>query len=75
MSDQEKVILTLVELLKKNSLHITYPDNIENNNNDDHEDDECIKKLTKNRYKLIYSMCQATKVMDYLESVGVIPRS
>lgn len=38
-------------------------------------DDIYAQKITEHRYKLIYTMCQPMKVMDYLESSGVIPRS
>ena len=38
-------------------------------------DDIYAQKITEHRYKLIYTMCQPIKVMDYLESTGVIPRS
>ncbi|CAF3749028.1 unnamed protein product [Rotaria sp. Silwood1] len=70
MSEYDKIILALIEHLKKKLLLITYPNDTENSN-----DDECTKKLTENRYKLIHTMCQTAKVMDYLESTGVIPRS
>ncbi|CAF2731013.1 unnamed protein product [Rotaria sp. Silwood2] len=70
MSEQDKIILALIEHLRKKLLLITCSNDTENSN-----DDECTKKLIENRYKLIHTMCQTTKIMDYLESTGVIPRS
>jgi len=89
MSEQEKIILSLIELLKKNSLLDTPSKNTEiqvsylffsfnrliNKFNQNDDDDIYARKITEHRYKLIYTMCQPVKVMDYLESNGVIPRS
>ncbi|CAF1573276.1 unnamed protein product [Rotaria magnacalcarata] len=70
MSEQDQLILALIEHLRKKLLLIPHSNDIDTPN-----DDECTKKLIENRYKLIHTMCQTAKVMDYLESNGVIPRS
>lgn len=70
ISERDKAILCLIVLLKKNS---SLNSHVKESKAE--EDALYAQKITEHRHKLIYTMCQPTKVMDYLESADVIPRS
>lgn len=67
MTEQEKILSAFIQSLK---IHF-FPSNDE----EKLDEDEFSDKIRKHRFQLVHQTCQTLKILDYLESKSILPRS